>query len=199
MIDKHLVRWAMGMLMTVAAGLLVGCATTPESQFYVLQPRGWHAPKPAGIGGDRITIGLQRVSLPGYMDRSQIVTSKGGVGIDVAEFHRWGEPLDLGMARVLCDTLKDSLAPHTVLAFPWGDSKPDLHVKVLVDAFVATPGKKARLAGDCRLTHRDGRSASHRFAYERPVASDYTNMVQGMSALVDDLGRGLAEKIAERR
>jgi len=188
-------RLSLSTLILVA--LLAGCATTPESQFYVLQPRGWKAPAPKAVPGKPATIGLLPVTLPDYLDRPQIVTGKGSVGIHVAEFHRWGEPLGSGVARVLCDTLKTCLTPHTVLAFPWGDTRPDLQIKISVNTFIATPGAKATLVADCRLIDREGNGTLHTFSTERPAGTDYTSIVQTMSALVDDLGRMLAEKIIE--
>jgi len=181
----------------VLAALLAGCATTPESQFYVLQPRAWNAPASKKVPGKPTTIGLQPVTLPDYLDRPQIVTGKGSVGIHVAEFHRWGEPLGSGMARVLRDTLKTCLTPHTIPAFPWGDTRPDLQIKISVNTFIATPGAKATLVADCRLIDREGNGTLHTFSTERPAGTDYTSIVQTMSALVDDLGRMLAEKIIE--
>jgi uncharacterized protein len=192
----HWLRLSLSVLFL--ATLFAGCAATPESQFYVLQPREWSAPVPKAAA-EPIAIALHPVTLPGYLDRPHIVTGKGSVGIDVAEFHRWGEPLDCGVDRVLCASLKKSLPSHSVTAFPWGAIRPELQVKVTVNAFIATPGAKARLAADCRLFGRDGNGITHTASHERPVGADYTNIVQTMSALVDDLGRGLAEKIAGSR
>jgi len=181
----------------ILLALLTGCATTPKSHFYVLQPREWNAPALKTSQADSVTIGLHPVSLPDYLDRPQIVTGTGGVGIEVAEFHRWGESLECGVERVLCSSLKKSLPPHNVLVFPWGGARPELQIRVVVNTFLATPGGKARLTAECCLFGQDGQRVTHAGSYERPVAENYTSIVLTMSALVDDLGRELAEKILE--
>jgi uncharacterized lipoprotein YmbA len=46
-------------------------------------------------------IAINRPSLPGYLDRQQVVTRVGSGELKMSSEHLWAEPLDTGIARVM--------------------------------------------------------------------------------------------------
>ncbi len=97
-----------GLLATLCALLITlgGCAGTPNSRFYLLEPLTG-APGPEGtVPLDRaISIGLGPVTLPEYLDRPQIVTRTDRNTVLLAEFDRWAEPLSGNVSRTLAENL----------------------------------------------------------------------------------------------
>ncbi len=79
---------------------LVACAgRSPETRLYALSPQS-QAQSQTDKTGPRVSIGP--VSLPAYLDKSNIVSRKAGSAqLEVAPFDQWAEALDEGAGRVL--------------------------------------------------------------------------------------------------
>ena len=71
-------------------------------------------------GSTRTNIALEvgPVTLPGYLDRPQIVTRKGRDEIEPAEFDLWPEPLKSSVSRTLGENLATLLRTDRVAIFP---------------------------------------------------------------------------------
>src|SRR5262245_19194049 len=63
-------------------------ARSAESGVAASDPRGRIA------GSGPVSIGVGPVIMPGYLDRTQIVTRSGPDRVKLASFHRWAEPLE---------------------------------------------------------------------------------------------------------
>mgnify|MGYP000004657022 CR=1 FL=1 len=96
---------------------LVGCATTPSSNFFVLS--AGEVPTQGSPSGIALSIGP--VDLPRYLDRPQIVSREGDNRLEVDEFNRWGGALD----DVSADHDPSAFADHL---FP-GDYGDHWHVQ----------------------------------------------------------------------
>jgi hypothetical protein len=82
-----------------------GCAVQ-ETRFYLLTPESPHWPLAKSKGKSEIppmTV-LLAVDIPGYLDRSQIVTRSHN-RLHLAEHDRWAEPLRDNIARVIAEDL----------------------------------------------------------------------------------------------
>jgi len=129
-------RWrAVG---AVAAGVLAaGCLGGPQadpSAFFLLSPA------PADATGDALSvaIGVGPVTLPGYLDRPQIVTRVSDNEIALAEADRWAEPLAENLARTLQESLAALLPGSSYVAYPWyAADAPDYAVTLVVRRFEA--------------------------------------------------------------
>ena len=98
----------------VLAAALFGCASTPPTQFYVLNSTA--APRDADPDGPVIEIGP--VTLPPYLDRPQIVTTVSANQLHLADFHKWAEPLERNVAHVIAENLSAELASERVVFYP---------------------------------------------------------------------------------
>lgn len=88
-------------LALMAALLLGGCASSPPTNFYTLSDTGTEVPAPAGVG--RVVIA--GVTIPGEIDRPEMVRRVGPNQLSVAESDRWAAPLDDTIRRVLTDDI----------------------------------------------------------------------------------------------
>ena len=69
-----------------------------------------------------VLIGVGPVKIPEYLDRPQMVTKdKEGI-LKFDEFDRWGESLDLGLARLIREDLTVILPGSKLTLYPWNPS-----------------------------------------------------------------------------
>jgi len=107
--------------------VLSSCMSVPNSQtprFYMLQAiDGNQVSKKTNIASD-VVIGVGPVKIPEYQDRPQIVTQDKEKMLKFAQFDRWGEALDLGMARLIGENLAVILPEAKFTLYPWNSSVP---------------------------------------------------------------------------
>jgi uncharacterized lipoprotein YmbA len=81
--------------------LLAGCASSPPTNFYTLSDTAAQTTAPGGVGHVIIT----GVTIPGEIDRPEIVRRVGPNQLSVTESDRWAAPLDDTIRRVLTDDI----------------------------------------------------------------------------------------------
>lgn len=96
-----------GLLAVVAAGL-AACSSSPPSRFYTLSDTApGSSPAPGGP-----YIRIARVTIPGEIDRPELVRRTGPNQLEIAGLDRWAAPLDDSIQRVLSeDIARRSPAP----------------------------------------------------------------------------------------
>jgi len=109
-------------LVSLAALLLLGgCASSPQTNFYTLSDTAAETTAPTGVGHVIIT----GVTIPGEIDRPEIVRKIGPNQLSVAELDRWAAPLDDTIRRVLTDDIGRRM-PHAA-AEPQRPVAVDIH------------------------------------------------------------------------
>jgi uncharacterized lipoprotein YmbA len=107
--------------------VLSGClsvSNSPTPRFYMLQAVYENqVSKKINIASD-VVIGVGPVKIPEYQDRPQIVTQDKEKMLKFAQFDRWGEPLDLGMAHLIGENLAVMLPEAKFTLYPWNSSIP---------------------------------------------------------------------------
>jgi uncharacterized lipoprotein YmbA len=109
-----------GCLAAVAALWLGGCSLLPHAQsdptrFYVLSTSVASAPV-TSAGAKAPVVHLLPVELASYIKAKPIIVRRGDNEIEFREYARWGEPLELGIGRVLRENLVARGAAGAVLA-----------------------------------------------------------------------------------
>jgi len=189
------------------AALVAGCVTlkrTPEARFFALRstiealaPAGPPAGPPAGGN----LLGVLPVTLPGHLDRPQVVTWTGPGEIRIDEFLRWAEPLDSAIARVLAEDLAALLPEHRVIRAPWPSRTPLVcRVRVELSRFGPREDGEVGLEGRFVLlperSERPYVARSVRLRRGGPGrATDPGAGVEAMSELLGDLGREVAAAV----
>jgi hypothetical protein len=133
-------------LAAVAVGL-AGCASTPPSHFYTLNPLVTKEVKqssaPAAIP---VSVIIAPVEIPDYLERPQIVTRDGQNELKLAEYDRWAGSLSDSIAAVTAENLALLLQSDRVFVSPrvHGD-KSDFSVEMRVLRLDCVPGDQVFL------------------------------------------------------
>jgi hypothetical protein len=137
---------ARSVFVCLPALLLIACATSPPSSFYVLTPIPEAAASAADIEGGGVSIGIGPVVFPQFLDRPQLVTRDSANRLSLDEFHRWGGTVQDDFLRVWGENLTHLLGTSRVLAFP-SESRMALDFRILAEvvSFEGIPGNAALL------------------------------------------------------
>jgi len=149
----------------------LGCGTSQPSHFYLLRALSPTSDL-SGTKQSSLSIGLGPVTFPEYLNRPQIVTKAGAHEVELAEFHKWAEPLKENVVNVLQENLLALLSTDRIVRHPWKRRW------TLV-------GEE----GESRLIEK----TSH---FTEPVVGlDYEDFVQAMSRTLDSLSKEIADAI----
>lgn len=136
------------LVIALGALCLLGCtATSPQIQHLQLSAGDAVLPE-----GDTLTVILDRIEIPDYLLRDELLRRESSVSLHYDATRRWAEPLDIGIQRVLGRRLKASLNTQRVILFPDAPSEPpDWQLEISVARFEAT-GSVALLIAEGRWT-----------------------------------------------
>ena len=175
-----------------------GCANTPPSQFYMLEPIS-QAYEPPPADAARLSIGVGPAQIPEYLDRPQLVTRSATNTLELDEFHRWGGSLSSDLLRVVAQNLSVLTGSDSVFVYPWEepiDPRYRVHLSIL--------GLDGSLGGDVVLdaqwvvASRDRRQnlASGRSVIREPTRGiSYQDFVAAQSRTLGTLSREIADEI----
>lgn len=96
--------------------LLSACGTSPPVRYFSLSST---ASGEAHDADAEVVLGVGPLRMAQYLDRSQMVTRGEGAELQVDEFSRWAEPLDVAFHRVVSTDIDNMMAGVTVISFPW--------------------------------------------------------------------------------
>ena len=183
-----LVFWALG-----------GCtATSQPSKFYLLN--SYSSTEPAIAKAPKaLAIGIGPMTIPGYVDRPQIVTRVSTNELSLAEFHKWAEPLKDNIPQVIADNLALLLKTDNVISYPWKRTAPiDYQVTIDITRFDAMAAGEAHLiarwsvVGDDTRTILDTKNSHFMVPIQGP---DYAEIVSALNRTIDDLSQAIATSI----
>lgn len=81
--------------------LAAACASSPPTRFYTLSDTAPGAPPANGVG----LVRIDGVTIPGELDRPELVRRVGPNQLSIAGLDRWAAPLDQAILRVLTDDI----------------------------------------------------------------------------------------------
>ncbi|MGI9509947.1 MAG: PqiC family protein [Geminicoccaceae bacterium] len=173
--------------------LLAACTQSQPTRFYTLFAPT--APERT-IEGEPLTLGVELVSMPAYLDRPQIVTRLGASRMEVADFDQWAEPLEITVQRVLEENLSRRLESDVVATVQAPrDLRLDRLIEIEVKRYDANELGEAVLDAGWRLFDDDGRLLdSGRSTIRQQVAApgNYEQIAEAMSLCL----AGLSDEIA---
>ena len=114
-----------------------GCLSPREdtSAFFLLSPTQTSSQDPA----TPVTLGVGPITIPGYLDRPQIVVRMNANEVALSATDRWAEPLGDHLARTLTANLTKLLPGSRYVEYPWYESAaPDLVISVVFRSFEST-------------------------------------------------------------
>lgn len=180
------------LLMPVAALIASGCAS-PPTNFYTLSA----ATLPAAPA-TTLSVSVGPVSIPGDVDRPQIVVNTGPNRAKVDEFNRWAGPLQDGIARVVAENLVALLGTPKITLFPQTlSADAGYRVAIEVQSFVSTPGQSASLDAVWTVRRmKDGKAETGRTTVREPVQEkSYDALAAAHSRAIVRLSQDIADAV----
>ncbi len=179
----------------VAAGC--GFHSSPQTLYYVLNSSASFSSSPSAernkANGSRIAVGP--VIIPGYLDHERIfVREDGRTQVRLEDYHHWGEPLDEGISRVLCNVLSSSPKQRNSIVFPLRAAmSPDWRISVDITRFDGAPGETVELDAAWIIASPEGTPVVQgRFSRLLAAGNSVPTMVEAQGKLLEMLGHDLA-------
>jgi uncharacterized lipoprotein YmbA len=165
---------------------LAGCASSPPMRFYTLSAVGGESANDSAPAAIRVG----RVTLPGEIDRSELVQRIDANRLRLAEDDRWAAPLGEMIRRTLSDDLRSRV--------PAASGEPDL-LSVDIEEFIGDANCSVSLRASWTLSKPGANQpATHGYEVIRADAAQACSV----AALPAAMSRALAElstRIVSRR
>jgi uncharacterized lipoprotein YmbA len=178
--------------------LLSSCGTTPPSKFYTLEAMsGSEAAQTAQEKRNSMHIGIGPVQLAEYLQRSQIVTRTNSAEVNLAETHRWAEPLQNNFSRILAENLSILMATDEVSLQP-SRNWSDIDYQVVISVWQFDTGKQgeAVLVANWSIRGKGGSELltmkKSTFGARLESTESYSDIVAALSKTVELLSREIA-------
>ena len=181
--------------MLVATVVLSACGATQK--YYQLSPDG---AAPTGTAG--LSVGVGPITLPGYVDRAELVFQSGPNEFKIPADAHWTGSLKENISRVLAADLGRRIHSGNVLAFPW-DPAAKLRYRIAVDVgqFHSSSGEGAILEVAWRIQTPDGATTIRRgnATFHEQVSGDgYGPVVTAENNLLAQLADAMAASLRGR-
>jgi uncharacterized lipoprotein YmbA len=190
---KHI---AIILLSLALAGCLGG--QSPPTSFYMLSPLNPSQTGTLAATADgRIRIGLSTVTVPEYLNRSEIVINLDNTVYQLADFSKWAEPLSDNLTRVLEENLTNLLHDDSIDIFLASDSSilPDYRLEVDVLRLDGNLGDQVTLVAQWALlaAEEDDLIVMRRSEYQASAADNtYKELVLAKSRTIEKLSQDIA-------
>lgn len=171
--------------------LFTGCASTPATQFYLLE--ALNQPQPIINNNEaKLLIGVGPLTLPSVLERKQIVTRSNNA-VQLSEFNQWAEPLNNNILSVLVKNLAAFQPNALIKAFPWA-AYGEVNYRVIIDIsrFDAELGKTCQLeAGWAIMREKDHRIIKNgQVKLSEPLHDmNYSSLVGAMNQLLNQFSQ----------
>ncbi len=176
-----------------AALVLTSCGGSAQ-KYYQLSADG-----AAPVGTIGMSLGIGPISLPGYVDRAELVFQSGPNEFQVPADAHWTGSLKENISRVLAADLGRRLHSGNVLSFPWSPSaKLRYQIAVDVSQFHAISGEGAILEVAWRIQTPDGATTLRRgngMFHEKIVGDGYGAVVAAENSLLAQLADSMAASL----
>jgi uncharacterized lipoprotein YmbA len=174
---------------------LGGCGSSPTPSFYRLKPDATLTTLSAAVP---LHVVVNPVTIPGLVDRPQIVVSLADNQVSPNEFQRWAEPLKGNIQRTIAGNLAVLLGSDRVSVYGTDSSDiPTWRVRVDVMQFDSVPGDTATI--DALWTIWPPGIATpiigHTFAREPAQGPGYDTLVAAHDHALASVSRDVAAAI----
>lgn len=181
--------------------LLAGCGRSVPVSYYQLAPvKGVAAAGGAPAASDMV-IGIGPVRLQEHLDRPQLITRSGANRLQLADRHRWAEPLAENIAWVLRENLSTLLGTEHLLLYPW-ERSAQVNAQVTLEILhcEGMDNTTAQLTALWALNDRDNKPllSPRRSSYQVPQATpDQEGLARALSEAMARLSRDIAGEITQ--
>jgi len=181
--------------------LLSGCASTPPTQFYVLEPVSRPAESSAHL--EKRLIGIGPVAIPALLERKQMVTRTENNGVQIAEFHQWAAPLKDNIAQVISYNLSTLQPDDIIRSYPWAAfGVVEYRVVIDIQRFDSQPGQSVNLEARWAIMNEKNHKilANGHSRIKHPLAdASYAGAVKALSNLLAEFSRELSQALNQTK
>ena len=134
-------------MMRAALLLLAACSlggNRPNYQYYVLTPTAQRTPTSTSADESQPALSIDRVTLPGYLDREQLANRTRDNRVVYSRTDRWAEPLESAFERTLREDIAVHLTPAGIQVPPRTEG-PNYYLDVEVLRFEQSGGDRVEL------------------------------------------------------
>ena len=178
--------------------IVSACGSAPKlkTQYFVLTPN-IEAPsdnKQNTSQDGKKFVALQPIKIAEYLDQPGIVLQTDNHKIEIAHYHRWGEPLKRNLHRYILETLTAQLPQHVFQnESNLSQTTPDQYIEIVINQFNGTTGGSALLSGFWLINNTDTTTFKQSFSYHSPLSSSgYPELVNTLASLLDQLCKDIA-------
>jgi len=178
----------------ILAAVLAGCGSSPKPSFYTLSTET----APAAGAKATYSVAVSPLTLPGALDRPQMVLRVDANRVEIDEFHRWAGPLQQELARVVAEDMAQTLgAPRVLTQSQGGAGDADYRVALEVQRFDTTPGTGVTVeaAWTVRRSAGGASRSGHALVQEPVGAKDYDALVAAHSRALARISRDIAQDV----
>jgi len=181
-----------------------GClsiSNSPAPRFYTLRLiNNVEESKKLDIAS-KVIIGIGPIEIPEYQNRPQIVTQNKDGTLTFAQFERWGESLDLGLARVILENLTVMLPQAEFQVFPCNSAVP-LNYQVIINIVQLESQLNKDVSLITQWTIIDSRAKEMLLTKRSEISQainphNYFGLVQALSRSCTLLSSEIAENLSE--
>jgi len=192
--SRAIERTALLTLLVAVVSLVAGCGSSPPVHYYSLDAleAGYGAPD---AGTPRFGVGPFR--MPDYLTRSNIVTRGNASEVNIDDYHRWIEPVNEALHRIVAANLATMMSDVVAVGFPYrflNDS--ELRVVGRVERFDADDRGQVQLIVQWGITTADSSYLvpPRREIYRSQAADarDYNAIAAAMSTALLEFSRDIA-------
>lgn len=179
--------------------LLAGCGRSVPVSYYQLAPVKGEAATGKAAAASTMIIGIGPVRLQEHLDRPQLITRSGANRLQLADSHRWAEPLAENIAWVLRENLSTLLGTEHLLLYPWERStRVNAQVTLEILHCEGMDSETAQLTALWSISDRDGKPLlpPRRSSYQVPPATpDQEGLAGALSEALAQLSREIAGEL----
>ncbi len=174
------------LLMLFASACSIGGKSNP-SHFYVLDSQIENI---ATKKLSNLRMGVGPITIPGYIDRPQIVTKTESAELQLAEFDRWAEPMEGMFTRTLAENIKAITGSHLIHSYPWSSNiEFTYRISAKVIKFENNANGDALLAVHWQLINSSDQSIAKEIDSEFNASASDTSYSARVAALNDTLAQ----------
>lgn len=144
-----------------------------------------------------LTIALELVDFPDYLDRPQIVTRNGNNAIKFTDSERWAEPVQDNLMRIIRENLALTIPAINISVSPWeSPSDNATKVKLVVNSFLGKLDGHTTI--DIRWVIDNGldQPIQGHYTDQQPIGNNYQDLVVGLNKGINKFCLELAKKLA---
>jgi len=202
---SKLLRSNVILLAFVCGGCTIFPAHVDDTRYFILSSQTGAASVAFAAGTSTPSIGLGPVTIPGYLDRPEVVTRVSSTELKVSEKNRWGERLRTNVATAVAQDLSNQMPGIDLVKFPWPlNPAPDYQVSISFEQLELTGDGQAQVNARWTLRSSDRRQVQNGTTNSTlPAGKDERSASEALSRGVEqvshDIATALATMLQERK